>query len=287
MQDAGFDAFFEAWELFRDPIIAGSLVGAVLGLLGVYVVLRRMVFLSAALSQCASFGVALALFTEANWGATMMLTSPRFASLIVTLATATLLSWGRDATAARRDSWLGFAFLFGAAGTLALATRIGSGNQEIQAILFGSAVAVLPNDLLTVAIGSIGILGLHVWWRRGFLQVSVDPEAAFVRGLPVRLLEVMLLLSIALAISLFTQILGALPVFAFSVLPAMAALRVSIHVPMALAVAAALGAASGSIGYAFAFVYGLPVGASQALVALAIVVGSEFVRFATRRRGST
>ena len=93
-----------------------------------------------------------------------------------------------------------------------------------------------------------------------------------------------MLLSIALAIALFTQILGALPVFAFSVLPAMAALRVSIHVPMALVIAAVVGAASGAVGYGFAFVYGLPVGASQALVALAVVLGAELMRLLARGR---
>ncbi|HXV62028.1 MAG TPA: metal ABC transporter permease [Vicinamibacteria bacterium] len=282
-EEGGFGAFLESWNLFRDPILAGSLVGAVLGFLGVYVVLRRMVFLSAALSQCAGFGVALALFAEAQWGAVMLVTSPRLATLVVTLATAALLSLTHQDTSTRRDSWLGFAFLLGAAGTLAIGTRISSGNQEIQSILFGSAVAILPEDLLTVVIASAVMLGLHIWWLRGFSQVSLDPDGAYVRGLPVRLLEVTLLLSLALAISLFTQILGALPVFAFSVLPAMAALRVSIHVPMALTVAATLGAAAGFVGYAFAFVYELPVGASQTLVALGAVLAAELVRTAAVR----
>jgi ABC-type Mn2+/Zn2+ transport system permease subunit len=55
--ERSLSVFFQAWSFFRDRILAGSLVGAVLGLLGVHVLVRRMVFLSAALSQVAGLGV--------------------------------------------------------------------------------------------------------------------------------------------------------------------------------------------------------------------------------------
>src|SRR5206468_12324584 len=52
-----FNDFFAAWDLFRDPVFAAMIAGATLGYLGVYIVLRRMVFVSAALSQAAGLGV--------------------------------------------------------------------------------------------------------------------------------------------------------------------------------------------------------------------------------------
>lgn len=275
--------FRESWFFFQDPIVAGSLVGAVLGLLGVYVVLRRMVFFSAALSQVAGLGVALALLAESHWGAVAFVASPNWTTLAVTLLTAAFLSRASGDGGSRRDSWLGFAFLAGAAGTLALATGIVSGSHEIQTILFGSAVAILPADFRLVVLVSVLLLSLHAWWRRGFVQASLDAEGARVRGLPVRLLEVTLLASIALAISLFTPILGALPVFAFSVLPAMAALRIARNLSTGLWLAALAGAFSGFAGYVLAFLYELPVGASQTLTAAAVVLSVELVRFALSR----
>ena len=76
-----------------------------------------------------------------------------------------------------------------------------------------------------------------------------------------------LVASLAMAVSLSTRVLGALPVFAFTVLPAMAGLRLAPNVAGAAAVAALLGAVAGVVGYGVAFLYQLPVGASQALVA--------------------
>ncbi len=273
-----FGGFFDSWELFRDPALAGAIVGLVLGFLGVYVIARRMVFLSAALSQCAGLGVALAFYGQTHWGLAGLAGSPRLGALVVTLTTALLLTTDRKAVATRRDSLLGFAFLLGAAGTLAISTRIVHETQDIQSLLFGTAVAVLPEELRFVLYSSLLMVSLHLWWMRGFMQISTDPDSATVRGLPVRLLETTLLLSLALAISLFTQILGALPVFAFSVLPALAALRVSVNLRMALLVAGISGAASGFLGYLAAFQYELPVGASQTLVGIALVLVAEVVR---------
>src|SRR5207253_1289320 len=63
-QDASFSQFLEAWDLFRDPVITGMLAGLLLGFLGVYIVLRRMVFVSAAISQSAALGVSLTFLAE-------------------------------------------------------------------------------------------------------------------------------------------------------------------------------------------------------------------------------
>jgi len=273
-----FGGFFESWELFRDPALAGATVGFVLGFLGIYVIARRMVFLSAALSQCAGLGVALSFYAQIHWGFVGLAGSPRLGALVVTLTMALVLTTDRKAVATRRDSLLGFAFLLGSAGTLAVSTRIVQETQDIQSLLFGSAVAVLPEDLRFVLLTALAVTFLHIWWMRGFVQISIDPDSAMVRGLPVRLLEAALLLSLALAISFFTQILGALPVFAFSVLPAMAALRVSRNLSMALVVAGGCGAACGFLGYLAAFQYELPVGASQALVGIILVLAAEALR---------
>jgi zinc transport system permease protein len=270
--------FFESWELFRDPALAGAIVGFVLGFLGIYVIARRMVFLSAALSQSAGLGVALAFYAQIHWGLTGLAGSPRLGALVVTLTTALVLTTDRKAVATRRDSLLGFAFLLGSAGTLAISTRIVQQTQDIQSLLFGSAVAVLPEDLRFVLWTALVVTFLHIWWMRGFVETSLDPDSATVRGLPVRVLEGALLVSLALSISFFTQILGALPVFAFSVLPGMAALRVSRNLTMALVVAGVGGAACGFLGYLAAFQYDLPVGASQTLVAVLMVGAAEALR---------
>jgi zinc transport system permease protein len=268
-------AFFDAWDLFRDAALAGTLAGALLGWLGVFVVLRRMVFLSAALSQAAGLGVAAAFYAQVQWG--WFAASPTLGAVVATgLATALLVA--TRARGGSRDSVLGLAYLVGAAGTLALGTRITQEVQDIETVLFGSAVAVVPEDFRTLLVLAVGLLLLHAWWERGFVLASFDPDGARVRGVPVGLLDAVLLGSLALAASVCARVIGALPVFAFTVLPALAAVRLVANARRALALAAALGGISGFLGYLLAFRLRLPVGASQTLVAAALVPLAEGVR---------
>ena len=270
--------FFDSWELFSEAVASGTWAGALLGFLGVYVVLRRMAFLSVALSQSASLGVTLAFFAQARWALTGWWVSARSGAVVATLAVAFGLVGDRAATT-RRDSLLGLIYLLGAAGTLALGGFIAQDLPDLRALLFGISVAVLPEDRVTIEWMSIGLLSLHVWWMRGVIESVFDPDGARVRGIPVRALQGFLLVSLAIAIAICTQILGALPVFAYSVLPAMAAVRLAPNIPSALIAATLIGAASGFLGYLFAFLYGLPVPATQTLVAVSAVLIAELLRW--------
>jgi len=271
MDELSLQLFFESWELFRDPAVAAMMLGGLLGLLGVYVVIKRMVFFSAALSQVAGLGVALSFWVKVMFGASW-LTSPYLGAATTCLIAVGYIMSQRGHASAGRYSALGLIFLLGSAGTLAVGTRIVEEVQDIESLLFGSAVAVLPEDFKMVAFTVVTLGILHFWWHRGFVVVSIDAEDAKVRGLRANMLEWVLLLSLAAGISVSTRVLGALPTFAFSVLPAMGALKLAPNVPRAMAIAAFLGASAGFWGYVAAFLYQLPVGASQAIVAAVLVM---------------
>ena len=266
--------FFDLWPLFREAALTGAIAGALLGMLGVYIVLRRLVFLSAAVSQAASLGVALAFYARLHLGATGLLAGatlgPTLGATLLTLLAITLIITGSRAAPAHRDSLLGLVWLLGSAGTLAIGTRIAQDITDIDTLLFGSAVAVIPEDftlILTLA-AAIGALHLCTW--RGFAATTFDPDGARVRGLPVHLLDATLFITLALAISICTRVIGALPTFAFSVLPALAALRLAPTLPTALALATLLGATCGFGGYLLASLHDLPVGAAQTLTGIAL-----------------
>lgn len=259
--------FFSAWELFRDPSLTGSCAGAMLGVLGVYVVLRRMVFLAASVSQAASFGVAAAYFLALTltWAAGSW--APTGGALVMTFITLWIVASDTSHEQHRRDSLLGFVFLACSAGTLALGTRIVEEIQDIQSVLFGTAVAVLPEDFYLVSGVTVVILFLQILGWRGFTAVSFDRTGALVRGLPVKGLELVLFASFGVALAVCTRVLGALPTFAFSVLPALAALNLAPNVRTTLVLASIFGAMSGFGGYLVAFLFEYPVGATQTLLA--------------------
>lgn len=258
--------FAEGWQigLYRDPVLCGTFAGLVLGVLGVFVVLRRAVFVTAAVTQAAGLGVALAFLAQIALG---LAVPPVVGALVLALTATAVLAYRAGRLRLPQETLVGLIYLVASAAALLVGDRITQESHDVAGILFGTAVLVRPEDLLLVELGGALTLVITLVSYRGLLFAGFDPEGARVHGLPVRLLDLLLWVLVALEVSVTTRAIGALPVFAFAVLPAMAALSLADRVRRALLLAAVLGGAAGALGYLFAFFLEFPVGASQATVA--------------------
>lgn len=268
--------FVAAWELFRDPTLCAVVAGAMLGYLSAYVVLRRMVFVSAAVSQAAGLGVALSFYAGIHWGYEI---GPTSGAVALSLAVSAALVIDPRRLGLSSEALLGLAFALCSAAAIVIGSKITQEANDIQAILFGTAVLVDRADYLRVLYVAIALAVIHLWWFRGLTFASFDPSAARVQRLPVTALHAVMLLSIGVAVGVSARALGSLPVFALSTLPAMAAaMLVRSRLWAVFAVAALLGAAAGGLGYLVAFLRDWPVGASQTLIAGVFVAAAALVR---------
>lgn len=272
--------FTASWELFRDPVLSAAIAGLVLGFLSVYVVLRRMVFVSAAVTQGAGLGVVLAFYAAIHWGVEI---DPGHGAVIASLVIAGLLVMDPARTGLSREAVLGLAFAFTGGAAIVVGSRITQEAHDIQAILFGIGVLVAPEDLRNIEITGLAVMTLQLWWFRGISFASFDPVAARVQGLPVRLLDVTLLCSIGIMIGVATRALGSLPVFALATMPGAAALLAGGgRLGLTFALAALLGSAAGAGGYVLAFFGELPVGGAQTVTAVAMALAAVVARAVVR-----
>ncbi len=272
--------FLAGWELFRDPVLSAVIAGALLGFLSVYVVLKRMVFLSAAVTQGAGLGVAGTFYLAIHWGWTL---DPGYGAVFMSLLVAGLLVIDPKRSGLSRELVLGLAFAFTAGAAVLVGSRITQESHDIQAILFGIGVLVRPEDLRNIEIAATVIGVLHLWWFRGLVFASFDPTTARVQGMPVRLLDGVLLVSLGTMIGVSAQALGAMPVFALSTMPGAAAMLLGRgHLPLTFAMAALCGSVVGSLGYVAAFFYALPVGGAQTVLAVIIAVLAVVISWTLR-----
>lgn len=270
--------FVLGWELglYANPIYCAAAAGCVLGFLSVYVVLRRMVFVSAAVSQAAGLGVALAFYAAIHLGLEI---EPSTAAVLASLAAAIGLAFDPRRLGLSREMLLGLVFAAAGGGAIVVGSQITQEAHDIQAILFGTAVVVTDGDLVRVLWCGGAVLALSLWWLRGTSFVSFAPSAARVQGVPVALLDGALLASIGVMVGVSARALGALPVFALCTLPGIAAvILVRGHLLATFITAAVIGAASGAGGYLLAFFLELPVGGAQTMVAALAVAVALFVR---------
>jgi zinc transport system permease protein len=281
-----WELFVDGWELFRDPLLCAAVAGVVLGFLSVYIVLRRMVFVSAAVTQGAGLGVALAFYAGIHLGWEF---DPVYSAVALSLAVAAVLVPDPRRLGLSRESVLGLMFAFTGGAAVLVGARITQEAHDIQAILFGTGVLVFPDDLRNVEVAGAATLLLHLWWFRGLSFASFDPITARVQGLPVRLLDATLLLSIGVMVGVSARALGAMPVFALSTLPGAAAVLLARgRLAVTFAVAAGLGCAAGVGGYLIAFFKEYPVGGAQTVTAAAVLGLALIVRLfiaVTRQAG--
>lgn len=269
-----WDALTMNWLLYRDPIICAVIAGLVLATLGVYVVARRIVFVSAALSQASALGVVLGFFLVSVFALSGPLAGilPVSLALILALLVVFALTLVGDAPSLGRDALLGIAFIVPTALTLVLGPKIPSEMHSVEELLHGSAVLVETGDLYAVAIAGAVVLIAQLLAFRGFIFASLDPLVAQTQGVAVRALDLVLFASIAIMTGLVTRALGAMPTFALTVLPAIAVLGLRVGLRNVFLLAALIGAASGGGGFLVAYMMDWSVGASQTLVAMGFLL---------------
>jgi len=266
---ASISDFINSYFLWRDPMIVGAVSGAICGFLGVYVVLRRIIFVSAALTQISSVGVAFAFYLQsvAIWGLFGILIDPFSISLILTSLAALFFALNRNFFPISQEGVIGFAFIIASGAVVIIGDRITKGAHDIADILFGSAVVVDPKDVYIVPLIALIVFIIHLVFFKDFIFISFDPETASLFKYPLRILNTILLVSIGIVVSVTTRALGALPVFGLIALPPLTALFFTENLKLVFILSVVFGVLSAVLGYFFSFIISLPTGATIATLA--------------------
>ncbi len=276
---SAFHEFLSAREIWAIPLTASVIAGALLGALGVFVVLRRTVFVSAALTQLSTVGLVLALLVEESLRVKAEHTTVQLVVAIAfSVAGALVLGAFRSrrlpAEAAVGGVWVAASALV----VLGVSRLLVHEAHDLGGIVFGNAVAVPVAELAVIAAVALLCAVAHALFAKELAFVSFDAETARALGMNVSLWDGILFLTIGLAIPVTARALGALPVFAFLTLPASAALLVRARFRAAFAVAAILGVVAAGGGYVLSWLWELPTGATMVALAGILLVPGAVLR---------
>jgi zinc transport system permease protein len=270
---SSLETFLQAREIWRDPLLAAVIAGALLGFLGVYVVLRRTVFVSAALTQVSTLGLIAAIVVEEQLG--VEVERPGLQLAVAVLFSVAGALWLGRSHAGRRlpaEAGVGMAYVLAGALTLIGASRFVHAAHDLDAMVFGNAVAVPASDLWVLAGVAVACALLHAVFAKEMVFVSFDAETAGAMGLAASRWNGLLFLTLGLAIPPAARAIGALPTFAFLTLPASAALLLAGRLPRIFGLAAALGAGAAAVGYFASWTLQIPTGATMVAVAGLLLV---------------
>jgi zinc transport system permease protein len=272
--------FLAAREIWEVPLAASIVAGALLGFLGVYVVLRRTVFVSAALTQLSTLGLVATLLVEERVHIETEHAGEQLAVAIVFSVAGALLLGAFRARRLPAEASVGSAWVAASALVVLGSSRLVHAAHDLGGMVFGNAVAVAPGDLAVIAVVAALCTAVHSAFAKELAFASFDPETARALGMPVRRWDAVLFVTIGLAIPPTARALGALPVFAFLTLPAAGALLLRVGFRPAFALAASFGVVAAAAGYVLSWLWEVPTGATMVALAAALAVPGAVWRLA-------
>lgn len=271
LAENGGMTFWEALPILQSGVVASIMVALLAGYLGIYVILKRIVFVSAALSQISSLGIAFFFLGSALLGSGAasagllpaeegIVNGPLLSSLFFGCVTASILAVQVGEKKLTRESILGIGYALPAGLVFLILDKLAAETHDIENILFGNVIFVPERHLWLLAGTLVGVFSIHFLLYKRFVYISFDPETAQATGSNVRLLNQLLFVTLAFTISVSIAAIGALPVFSFLVMPAASALMLTDRLKIAFSLSMIFGVLSAAIGFYLSFVYSLPTG---------------------------
>ncbi len=249
---------------------AAALIGALCGVLGFFVVLRRLAFIGVGISHSAIGGVALGL---------VLGVSPLASGALFAVAVALGIAAAGRRSALAQDTVIGVFFSGAMALGIVLVSAQRGYQQDLFGYLFGNVLAITANELALLAALAAGVVAALAASFRRQLLMAYDEEIARAYGHPVAALDALLLVLVALTVVIGVRLVGVLLVEALLVVPAASAALWAANYRGQLALGVGFGVASGLLGLALAWQFDLAAGGMVALV----TVGFFFVSLVVRR----
>lgn len=264
--------FKEIFSLYGNTVYISLLIGFACPLVGVFLVLRRMIFLGVALPQISSTGVAVALsmhiwFGHADGGhgadqrGLTFIGSTVF-SLLAILWLAVMERRGKGITEGR----IGTAYVVATAVSLLLLSKCPTAERGWLDLLKGQIIAVSALDLQITGGTFAAVLLVLFWFRKEFILVSFDREMALTLRKNVLLWDVLLYLLIGMTISVAVLSVGPLISFGFLLIPPLTAHLLAANLRQFAVLASLLGGVAAFAGCCIAVKWDLPVGPTDVVL---------------------
>ena len=242
-------------------------------------VLRRIVFVGAALAELSSAGIALALWLTGMGWANVLTGHPLVMSLLVTVGGVLFFALGSSGARSPipPDATIGVTYaVAGAVGILLVSKAAGGEAHDI--FLSGNILGITRADTLVLLAVAVPVLLMHLVFYKEFLFVSFDREMARTLGYRVSRWNLFLYLTLGLVIAFAMQFAGVMLVFNFLVLPAVTGLLLSRSMAGAFTISVLSALVAAVVGFVVSVPYDLPSSPTIIVVSGLLTLAAWLVR---------
>ncbi len=265
---------------FRYAFCAGLISSVAFGIVGTYVVVRKISYIAGAISHCVLGGIGLGLYLQVKHG--LAWADPMLGALAAALLAAIVLGLVSIYARQREDSVIGALWAVGmAVGLLFIAAT--PGYVDAMSYLFGNILLISRPDLVRVVGLAVLVAGLALLFYNQFLAVCFDAEFARLRGTPTTVFYLLLLCLTALTVVVLVSVVGIVMVIALLTLPAATAGFFARRLWQMMGVAVLFSMVFTAGGLAVSYEANLPSGPCIVILAGATYLAVALGRLAWRR----
>lgn len=206
-------------ELFQYTFFQNALLGSLFasiacGIIGTYIVTRRLVFISGGITHASFGGIGIGLYTGI---------SPLLTAAIFSVLSAFGVEWLSKRSDMREDSAIAVFWTFGMAVGIIFSFLAPGFTPELSSFLFGNILTITPGDIILLGIISLTLAAFFSAFLKPIVSIAFDREFARSQRLPVTLFEYTLMMFIALTIVACLRMIGIVLVISLLTLPQMTA----------------------------------------------------------------
>ena len=255
--------FFQALlhhSFLQHALLAGLLASLSCGIVGTYVVTRRITYLAGGIAHCVLGGMGFARYMQVVHGWTLF--DPMLGAILSALTAAFVIGWINIHAKERIDTVISAFWGMGMATGILFISQTPGYGEDMMAYLFGNILLVTSNDLFIIAGLDLFIVGISFLFHKQLVAVCYDEEFAKLRGINAELFYFLMLALTALTVVLMVSIVGIVMVIVLLTLPAALAGRFCQRMGSMMALAAVLCAVFTTTGLALSYKPDLPAGAA-------------------------
>lgn len=273
---SGLAALLEL-EFFRNALLAGALASVLCGVVGTFVVLKRLVSISGGVAHAAFGGLGAAYWAGLE---------PRLGAVAVAAASAIGLGLIDGRRSRGQDAAIGVLWAVGMAVGLVFLHLTPGYAPNLLGFLFGNILMVSPADLWIAAVADLVVVVLLALYGKELVAVAFDEECARLQGVPVRVHSILLLVLVALSVVVLLQLVGIVLVIALLTIPPLVALRLVRSLAATVATAIGVGLVLTVGGLLVSYRLDLPSGPTMVLLGAGALGLAQLRRPAAVRRPS-
>ena len=262
---ADFFAAVANYRFLQFALLAGLLVSIACGVVGTYVVVRRITYIAGSIAHCVLGGLGAAKYLQVTQGWAWL--SPLYGATAAALLAAIIIGLVTLRAKQREDTVIGALWATGMALGVLFIARTPGYQVDVMSYLFGDILMVAESDLWLIAGLDLVVVLLGLLLYHKFLAVCFDEEFARLRGVKVEFYYLLLLCLTALTVVLLVKVVGIVMVIALLTLPVAVAGYFSRTMWQMMLLAAVLSVIFTTGGLALSYKPNLPAGAT--IIALA------------------